>query len=210
MRRRWYAVEMDDPLRASWARDGLPVEPALEARLRALYATPPRAYHCAAHVDEVLARFDECRHLLLDPRVVFWALLFHDAVYLAGRKDNEERSAEAFRAAQVLPALAAEVCAVILATARHGKIERREVDADTALALDCDMAILGASPERFREYDAQIAEEYSGLVTSLFYRAGRRRFLQGLLDRERIYLSDFFHARLEAQARANLTAALGE
>jgi predicted metal-dependent HD superfamily phosphohydrolase len=193
---------------SGWSREGLVVSPAVEARLRALYATPPRAYHNAAHVDEVLARFDEARPLLRDPRVAFYALLFHDAVYVAGRKDNEEESARAFRAEGLAPEVADAVCAVILATARHGRIERHEVDGDTALALDCDMAILGASPARFQEYDAQIAQEYAGFVTGLFYRQGRRRFLAGLLARERIYLSDFFHARLEAQARANLSAAL--
>jgi predicted metal-dependent HD superfamily phosphohydrolase len=185
----------------AWQREGLPVSTALEARLRALYAVPPRAYHNASHVDEVLARFDEARAGMRDPRVPFYALLFHDAIYVAGRKDNEEKSAQAFLAEGLVPDVAEKVRDVILATARHGRILPSEVDADTALALDCDMAILGASPERFAEYDAQIAEEYAGTV---LYSFGRKKFVKGLLARERLYLSDFFHARFDAQARANL------
>jgi predicted metal-dependent HD superfamily phosphohydrolase len=36
----------------------------------------------------------------------------------------------------------------------------------------------------------------------------RKRFLKGLLGRERIFLSDFFHDRLDAQARSNLRRAI--
>ena len=68
-----------------WSRPGLTVSDALEAQLRVMYATPPRAYHNASHIDEVLARFDECRPLLEDVESVFYALLFHDAIYVAGQ-----------------------------------------------------------------------------------------------------------------------------
>ena len=192
-----------------WERKDLPVSPALDANLRALYASPPRAYHNASHVDEVLARFDEARAEMTDARVAFYALLFHDAIYVAGRKDNEAKSAEAFRASGLVPDVAQKVSDVILATAHHGRINAKDVDSDTALALDCDMAIVGASPERFDQYDAQIAEEYSGIVPAFLYKIGRKKFLRSLLDRERIYLSNFFHERYDARARANLTRSLG-
>ena len=75
---------------------------------------------------------------------------------------------------------------------------------DTCHFLDCDMAILGAAPEAFDAYDRAIAAEYRGHVPDWLFRINRRRFLKALLARPRIYLSDFFHARLDAQARANL------
>ena len=40
------------------------------------------------------------------------------------------------------------------------------------------------------------------------YSLNRRRFLKALLARERIFLSDFFHARLDTQARRNLRRAV--
>jgi len=46
-------------------------------------------------------------------------------------------------------------------------------------------------------------------VPGFLYRAGRRRFLQGLLRAPRIFLSDFFDQRLDAAARANLRRQLG-
>ena len=59
-------------------------------------------------------------------------------------------------------------------------------------------------------YDAAIAAEYAQAVPPEAYAAGRARFLRGLLDKDRIFLSDYFHARLDTQARANLRRALGD
>jgi predicted metal-dependent HD superfamily phosphohydrolase len=45
------------------------------------------------------------------------------------------------------------------------------------------------------------------VVPGFIFRRKRRQFLKDLLQRERIYLSEFFHARLDAAARANLRRA---
>ncbi|WP_312709858.1 hypothetical protein [Stenotrophomonas sp.] len=185
--------------------------PAHWQALEAAYATPPRAYHHFGHVRAVL---QHCQQVAVGPGwqqpvEVYLAALYHDAVYQAGRKDNEARSAQlALQAIAEVPALAqvdaARVEQLILLTARHGALRPDEVDAEAALFLDCDMAILGAPAEVFDAYDRGVAEEYRGVVPGFLYRAGRRRFLQGLLRAPRIFLSDFFHQRLDAAARANL------
>ncbi len=185
--------------------------PAHWQALEAAYATPPRAYHHFGHVRAVL---QHCQQVAVGPGwqqpvEVYLAALYHDAVYQAGRKDNEARSAQlALQAIAEVPALAhvdaARVEQLILLTARHGALGPDEVDAEAALFLDCDMAILGAPAEVFDAYDRGVAEEYRGVVPGFLYRAGRRRFLQGLLRAPRIFLSDFFHQRLDAAARANL------
>ncbi len=194
----------------------LPFElpPALERALRDAYAEPPRAYHSFAHVGEVLARYAEVPRWDA-PVEVALAVLFHDAVYVAGRTDNETKSAALARAwiPAHLPALGADVgrvVALVLLTAAHGKLAPGDprVDHDAALFLDCDMAILGADPERFDAYERAIAAEYATLPR-LVYAAGRRRFLGRLLASPAIYLSPFFRDRLEANARANLRRALG-
>lgn len=187
--------------------------------LRAAYADPPRAYHHFGHVRDLIPHYRAVAegpgwHR---PVEVWLALLYHDAVYVPGRRDNEARSAALAQAqiAQWLPAAgidAGRVSALILATARHGAIAREDTgdDADgedLRRFLDCDMAILGAAPEAFAAYDRAIAEEYRA-VPRWLYRRRRRAFLRGLLEAPRIYLSDFFHARLDAQARRNLADAL--
>jgi predicted metal-dependent HD superfamily phosphohydrolase len=185
--------------------------------LEAAYATPPRAYHNFAHVRAVLAHYDEVATGpgWTQPPEAWLAVLYHDAIYEPGRKDNEARSAQLAREhiAQWLPDAgidADRVAALIDLTARHGMLAPAEVDRDAALFLDCDMAILGAPPEVFDAYDRGIAAEYRGQVPGWMYRLNRRRFLKALLGRERIFLSDFFHERLDVQARRNLRRAVTE
>ena len=192
--------------------------------LRAAYAEPPRAYHGFDHVQAVLRHFQTVADGpgWARPVEAWLAVLYHDAVYEAGRRDNEARSARLAEAAiaRWLPGAgidAARVARLIELTARHGAIDRDDPalgrdgsDAEDArLFLDCDMVVLGAPLAEYDAYERGIAEEYRG-VPGWMFRRGRRRFLRGLLARERIYLSDFFHERLDAHARANLRRALGD
>ncbi len=101
------------------------------------------------------------------PAEVYLAVLYHDAIYVAGRKDNEARSAAlALQAIARAPELAgvdaARVEQLILLTARHGDLGPDDVDAEAALFLDCDMAILAAPEPVFAAYDRGVAEEYKG------------------------------------------------
>ncbi len=185
-----------------------------EAALRAAYARPPRAYHTAEHVAEVVAEYERVADQVGwdQPRDVHWAVLCHDAIYQAGRPDNEARSAALARrlAAAWLRGAGLDldrVEALILLTARHGALDDAALGRDAAHFVDCDMAILGAAPARFDAYDAAIAVEYAA-VPSDAYRAGRRRFLAALLAAPRIFHSAAFHDRLDAAARSNLSRAL--
>ena len=190
------------------------------SELEAAYATPPRAYHNFGHVQEVLHRFAEVTvgPGWAQPSEVYLAVLFHDTIYEAGRKDNEARSADLAMAqiARWLPEQGIDtlrVAELINLTARHGQFSPGDFgddgfSLDTRHFLDCDMAILGAEAEVFDAYDAGIAEEYHGHVPGFLFRVNRKRFLKGLLARERIYLSDWFHQRYDAAARANLRRAI--
>jgi predicted metal-dependent HD superfamily phosphohydrolase len=187
--------------------------------LRAAYATPPRAYHNFDHVQEVLRHYDEVAAGpgWRQPREVYLAVLYHDAIYEPGQRDNEARSAALAREhiARWLGDTgidADRVAELIELTARHGTLQSDafagDAAEDTRLFLDCDMAILGAEPGVFDAYDRGIAAEYRGHVPGWLFRTNRRRFLKGLLARERIFLSDDFHARYDARARNNLRRAV--
>lgn len=178
--------------------------PGVDVPWRALqeaYATGPRAYHTLEHV------LDVARHWASEtwrqPNETFLAILFHDAVYVAGSSDNEEKSARFFES---LCGKNDRVTQLIGLTALHGKA--LAVDDEAAKFLDCDMAILGAPPEAFDRYEQQVAQEYVPVVGEDAYASGRRRFLERLLQADRIFLSGSFHARFDAQARDNLRRAL--
>ena len=200
----------------------LAIPPPMQAELEAAYATPPRAYHHFGHVREVLRHYREVEASVgwRQPREVALAVLYHDAIYEAGRSDNESRSAALAREAidRWLPDAgidSARVVELIEMTARHGHWSPQDFPGDAQgddarRFLDCDMAILGAEPAVFEAYDRAIAQEYRDAVPAWLYRIRRRAFLKGLLRRERIYLGEEFHARLDANARANLRSAVGD
>jgi predicted metal-dependent HD superfamily phosphohydrolase len=193
---------------------GLAPQPGFIELVRRAYASAGRVYHDIHHVEEVLRRFVEVardvgwRH----PREVYLALLFHDAVYVPGSRDNEARSADLARdvVAKYLPDPTLDrdrIAQLILLTSAHGRLSPADVDPDAALFLDCDMAILGADREVFEAYDAAIATEYANMAPA-DYLAGRRAFLAHLLDREYIFLSEYGRARWEAAARRNILQAI--
>lgn len=183
--------------------------------LLAAYAQPPRAYHNVAHVFAVLEHYKDVVANVgwQEPVEVFLAVLYHDAVYEPGSRENEARSAELARAhiqCWLSGVDAERVARLIELTARHGQLAPGTVNSDEALFLDCDMAILGADAAAFAAYDRAIAAEYRGVVPAWMYRLNRRRFLKSLLARERIFLSEYFHEQFDARARINLRRAVTE
>lgn len=184
--------------------------------LEAAYATPQRTYHDYGHVRSVLRHYDDVAADAgwKQPVEVYLAVLYHDSIYEAGRSDNEERSAQLARdhIAQWLPDAgidAGRVAFLVALTAGHGQLVASDLDddahpEDARRFLDCDMAILGALAAEFDAYDRGIAAEYRGRVPGWRFKRNRRRFLRALLGRERIFLSDYFHDRLDAAARTNL------
>ncbi len=188
-------------------------EPLLRQVLTA-YAEPQRSYHGVSHLVHVLGQWAEVEREggWTHPREVYLALLFHDVVYVPGASDNEEASARvALEAcARWLPDAGLEVECVahlVRLTARHGHLSPADVSAEEALFLDCDMAVLGAGPAADDTYERGVAQEYAALPAEL-YAAGRRRFLEGLLAREQLFLSARFRGRYEDAARENLRRAL--
>jgi predicted metal-dependent HD superfamily phosphohydrolase len=198
---------------ASWQRlwgelGAATVNGGLMNQLVGAYSQQHRHYHTLQHLRECLAHFEAAAALARRPAEVELALWFHDAVYEPQRGDNEERSADwagaSVRAAGCAQDVAQRVQALVLATKQHAAPAG---DPDAALLLDIDLAILGASPARFAEYERQVRAEY-GHVPQPRWREGRARVLGGFLGRPRLYATAPFHDALEARARANLGRAL--
>jgi predicted metal-dependent HD superfamily phosphohydrolase len=193
---------------ADWASLGLAGDDACRDLLLASYANPARHYHTLQHLAECLDLFDELARLAERPGEAAIALWFHDAVYIPQAKDNEARSAawacEALRAAGASAAAIERIQRLIMATAHHAAPD----DPDARLVIDIDLAILGAAPERFAQYEAQVRSEYAA-VPARVYAEKRREVLTGFLARPAIYGTPELRARLEEQARSNLRRAVG-
>ncbi len=195
----------------SWAALGLPAPaPAVRDQVIAAYRAPDRAYHSLQHLGECFERLDEAGELAAAAGTsggeVAVALWFHDAVYDTRRSDNEQASAtwasEVLRGAGAAPDIVRRIERLILAT-RHDLPPETPAE---ALLVDIDLAILGAEPPRYDEYERQIRAEYGG-VPAPDFRAGRDAVLERFLSRPFIYSTAPFRARFEAAARRNLERA---
>ncbi|MDQ2819530.1 MAG: N-methyl-D-aspartate receptor NMDAR2C subunit [Pseudomonadota bacterium] len=177
------------------------------ARLLASYAEPARHYHTRQHLAECLGLVDELAHLAARPGEMAVALWYHDAVYVPLAHDNEARSAAwagaALRAAGADDAVIARVEKHIMATTHHDAAG----DGDARMVVDIDLAILGASPRRFAEYERQVRAEYAA-VPSAEYRQKRRAVLARFLARPTLYATPALRDRLERRARLNLQKAI--
>lgn len=169
------------------------------------YSQEHRAYHDLRHIAQVFEALDS---VPVKDTAVETAVWFHDFVYRPGFPGNEQESAET--AARVLarygaePAMISRVCELILATRNHAA---GATDEKMSLFLDADLSILGVDEADYDQYACAVRREFGGMPT-LLYRRGRRKFLEGMLQREAVFESDFFKNRLEARARGNMAREL--
>lgn len=172
------------------------------------YTAPGRHYHTLEHLVELAGWYRAVGEGpgWRAPRAVWLALLFHDVVYgaAAPRGRNEAESAAALLAALPGEDAAARLIGLTATHGAGGDVE----DPDAAHFLDADLAILGAEPDRFARYEAQVEAEYAPAVGVEAYRAGRRAFLAAMAATPRLYRTPFFRERLEGRARENLARAL--
>lgn len=179
----------------------------LEA-LRRAWREPQRHYHSLQHLSECLDLLRAHRDSAQRPDELVLALWFHDAVYAPRAKDNEQRSADwarqALDEAGADPATTARIHALILDTAHAAD----PAPGDPSLLVDIDLAILGAAPERFAEYERQVRAEYAW-VPGFLFRYKRRQLLRDFAKREPLYRTSALRERLQAQARINLAQAIG-
>jgi predicted metal-dependent HD superfamily phosphohydrolase len=170
------------------------------------YGEKHRKYHTIVHVARLLCFLDQFRSLAGTPKVIEAAVIYHDVVYDAGAKDNEERSVEVWRKhAEILmfpDSLVSEVSRFILATKEHRADS--EASFDLAFFLDLDLLSLAAQPEEFDADCDGIREEFIRF-TDEEYSFGRIGWIRSMLDgRDSIFLTPHIRQLYEERAVANL------
>lgn len=198
----------------SWAawqqmceRTGISAHEFDHRRLIKLWSSRFRRYHTLDHLTACLLELEHFRSLAQRPGEVALALWFHDAVYSTRRSGNEERSAQL--AGQMLqadgapPEMVMRIQESILATRHHNS----PLEGDPALVVDIDLSILGASAEKYAQFEADVRREYWWVPQSRFV-TGRCDILRSFLDRPHIYHFEAIRQRYEANARVNLTHAI--
>lgn len=185
------------------------LDAGLHDALIASYQEPRRGYHTLQHLREALALLPRWTAAAPNPARVALALWFHDAVYdpQARGHVNERRSADWARSAAWAAGTSGETADALHALVMATCHDAEPVGPDAQLLVDIDLAILGAAPARFDEYERQVRAEYAHVPDGAF-RDGRRRVLQQFLDRPVIYRTAAARHALERRARANLARSI--
>lgn len=172
------------------------------------YSKENRFYHNINHVKELLLLIDNFKDKISNLQAVKFAVWFHDAIYKAWRKDNEERSAkfaqDLLLKIDVDKETINKVSELILLTKGH----RVSTDNfDTNIFLDSDLAILGSDPEKYNIYSENIRKEYFFVPQNL-YKKGRVAVLEKFLSMDSIYKTDEMRSLYEVRARNNINSEL--
>jgi predicted metal-dependent HD superfamily phosphohydrolase len=176
-------------------------------QLLAAYSEAHRKYHTLQHLSECVVALESVWAAVPHPAEVEMALWFHDSIYDTKRSDNEARSAAwANKTLSSVGASAESLEAVenLILVTKHDALPRTS---DEKVLVDIDLSILGASEQRFAEFESQVREEYS-FVPGFLFRMKRRAILRTFLEREHIYSTPHFYESLETSARRNLELVL--
>ena len=211
-------TQPETEIRSAWRHIAGHAHEGYVDALLARYAEPHRHYHTATHIMFLLRHLSDMSQASATPPSpqLVAAALYHDAIYDPTVDTNEALSA--VLAANDLAEIGwasprcESVAEMIVATAGHlaDPAEQRDAgddDAETAMLLDADLAILGAEPGAYQAYVNGVRAEYAH-VDDGQWRAGRSMVLQRFLDRPRLFVTDFMYAAAEHRARANIEAEL--
>lgn len=195
----------------------VPLNGAVRLRLRRQMSGPNRHYHGLDHVAglwEVHRQFSRGTPMRARraQRVLAAAIACHDAIYVAGREDNERRSAELWsrlaKLAGRLPRSEVDfVAAVILATSRHTEDILSGGNPILYWMLDLDLSGIGATAHQFARNSARLRAENVSLPVAV-WRDRTIGFLAALQRRRGLFYSRRIRRAFGATARENLRSAI--
>jgi len=168
-----------------------------------LYSDSKRHYHTTTHLENLLSELAEVKDHIQDWDTILFALYYHDAIYKSTSSTNEEESARL--AQKRLKEIGypddriQDCCNLILATKHHNFSEFPDVNYFT----DADLSVLGKNWDVYQDYYQHVREEYNS-YPDFMYSSGRKKVLENFLKMDKIFKTDYFFQKYEAQARYNI------
>lgn len=139
------------------------------------YSNKKRYYHTLQHLQNLLPLLQQVKGDIKNWDTILFSFYYHDVIYNALKRNNEEKSAEFAKIKMLLigaPGPMIEKCVQqILATKDHLINE----DMDTNFFTDGDLSILGQEWSVYENYYKQVRKEYS-LFPDLIYIPGRKKY----------------------------------
>lgn len=190
----------------NWFKDDVKIE-SYWNELNINYKQKFRHYHNMNHLSEMFGYYDRYEHHLNNPKLVAFAIFYHDIVYSIWSKNNELDSARLakhhLKESSLDDSYIAQIFDLILVTKDH----QPKTNTDENWMIDFDLAILGQPWESYILYSQQIRKEY-GIVPTVLYKNGRKKVLRHFLKKNNIYNTSVFLELYELQARTNLETEL--
>ncbi len=165
------------------------------------YRESHRLYHTLHHIDFCLREFDNAKFLINAPDTVEMAIWYHDIINTPQARDNEHQSQLLFeRLAEnnFDPQFVETVSKLIMITT-HRQTPNTH---DEQYICDIDLSSMGAPWEKFVSDSNDLRAESETSVEE--YTIGKLKFFHALLERPRIFYSDYFYCRYESSARRNI------
>lgn len=164
-----------------------------------------RYYHNLSHLENMFQELETVKHHISDFITVSFSVFYHDIIYDATSRSNEEKSAgtaeKRLKEIGVPHDTILKISKQILATKSH----QRSEDEDTHYLLDADLSILGKDFATYLAYTKMIRKEYS-IYPDFLYKPGRKKVLQHFLELEDIFKTEYFKGQYEIQSKKNITA----
>ena len=167
------------------------------------YSEEGRYYHNLEHLENMFAELDAVEDKIENVAAVSLSVFYHDIIYDASSKSNEEQSAgfakTKLKKLKVSSGLIEKISDQIMATKAHRQSESR----DTNYLLDADLSILGKDLKTYIDYTKKIRKEYS-IYPDLLYKPGRKNVLKHFLEWDTIFKTEYFREKYETRARENI------
>jgi len=171
------------------------------------YSEKRRHYHNLNHLENMFSELELVKDKIMNFNNISFSVFYHDVIYDATSKLNEEKSAEFAKLRLQQLGLneidIAEISEQILATKSHQKSEKGDIN----YLLDADLSILGKDLETYLGYTKNIRKEYS-IYPDFLYKPGRKKVLQHFLELENIFKTEDFRDKFELQANENIEVEL--
>lgn len=171
------------------------------------YSEKGRHYHNLLHLENMFSELEAVESDISDFTAISFSVFYHDIIYDAASKSNEEKSA--VKAEKRLTDLQfskdkiSRISQQILATKSH----QRSDDEDTNYLLDADLSVLGKDLKTYLQYTQNIRKEYS-IYLDFLYKPGRKKVLKHFLELESIFKTEYFKEKYEIRAKENIAAEL--
>ncbi|WP_241331390.1 HD domain-containing protein [Chryseobacterium arthrosphaerae] len=171
------------------------------------YTEKGRYYHNLLHLDNMFQELEAVKDRISRFTLLSFAVFYHDIIYDATSKSNEEKSAVTAEKRLAELGLSYEEIMIvsdqILATKSHQKSENMDIN----YLLDADLSVLGKDRETYLVYTQMIRKEYS-IYPDFLYKPGRKKVLRHFLELENIFKTEYFRDQYETQAKENIETEL--